>query len=122
MQWTCTGTSLDCSIAEQNRSKSLVSRVLKIDRNMDVRHAETADACRLVWQCRLMCVEPQVDDVADAEAMDVRELRLCRLTGCGYPVIESPPVVDRAGVGHHSLDFGFSGGARRGTRLTGADS
>src|SRR5712671_6767840 len=54
--------------------------------------------------------------------MDVRELGLGRLTGCGYPVVEPPPVVDRSGVGHLSLDFGFSGAARRGTRLIGADS
>src|SRR5438045_9577308 len=54
--------------------------------------------------------------------MDVRELGLGRLTGCGDPVVESPPVVDRSGVGHHSLDFDFSGAARRGTRLIGADT
>src|SRR6202035_688092 len=69
-----------------------------------------------------MGVEPQVDDVADAQRVDVGQLRLGRLTGCGYPVIEPSPVVYGFRVRHHSLDFSFSGRARRGTRLTGADS
>ena len=49
----------------------LVSRVLKIDRDVDVRHAETADTCRLVRQSLLMGVKPEVDDVAHAQCVDV---------------------------------------------------
>ena len=44
-----------------------------------IRHAETADARRLVQQRLLMGVEPQVDDVADAESADICQLRLGRL-------------------------------------------
>jgi hypothetical protein len=85
-------------------------------------HAKTVDARGLIRQRLLMGLEPQVDDVADAQRVDVGQLRLGRLTGCGYPVIEPSPVVYGIRVGHHSLDFGFSERARRGTRLTGADS
>lgn len=53
-------------------------------------------------------------------ALDVGQLRLGRLTGCGDPVIVPSTIVDGYRVGHHSLDFGCSG-TRRGTRLTGAD-
>ena len=44
-----------------------------------IRHPETADARRLVQQRLLMGVEPQVDDVADAESVDICQLRLGRL-------------------------------------------
>jgi hypothetical protein len=69
-----------------------------------------------------MGVEPEIDDVAAPHGVDVCELRLGRLAGRGYPVIEPTPVVDGFRVSHHSLDFGFPVGARRGTRLIGADS
>jgi hypothetical protein len=47
-----------------------------------------------------MGVEPQVDDVADAESVDIGQLRLGRLAGCRYPIIETTPVVDRFKVGY----------------------
>jgi hypothetical protein len=75
----------------------------------------------LIRQSLFVGVKPEVDDVADAETVNVRELRFGRLTGRGYPIIETTPVVDRFGVGHQSSDFGF-GGSRRGTQLIGADS
>src|SRR4051812_10373666 len=37
--------------------------VLKIDRDMDIRHAQAADAPSLIWQSLLMSVEPEIDDV-----------------------------------------------------------
>ena len=43
---------------------------------------------------------PSIDDIADAEGVDVSQLRLCRLTGRGDPVVESTPIVDRFGIGH----------------------
>src|SRR3984893_17671580 len=87
---------------------------------MDVRHAETADTCRLIRQGLLVGVESEVDDVADTQCVDISQLRLRRLTGCGLPVIEPTPIVDGFRVGHHLLDLGLAGGARRGTRLIGA--
>ena len=108
-------------MAEQNWVEIPVSRVLKIDRNVDIRHAETADACRLIRQGLLMAMQPEIDDVADAQCVDISQLRFGRLTGCGYPVIEPTPIVDGFRVDHHSR-FWLSGGARRGTRLIGADS
>src|SRR5437764_10737958 len=89
---------------------------------MDIRHAEPADTCRLVWQSLFMAVKPKIDDMADSKRLDVRELWLGRLTGCCYPIIKPPPVVDAFRVSHHSSGFSFEGGARRGTRLIGADS
>jgi hypothetical protein len=87
-------------MTEQNCSKSWSVGFWKIHRNVDIRHAETADARRLVRQRLLMGVEPQVDDVADAESVDIGQLRLGRLAGCRYPIIETTPVVDRFKVGH----------------------
>jgi hypothetical protein len=81
----------------------LVGRILEIHRNVDVRHTETADARRLVRQCLVMGVEPQVDNVADAESVDIGQLRFGRLAGCRYPIIETTPVIDRFRVGHGTL-------------------
>jgi hypothetical protein len=69
-------------------------------------------------------MQAKVDDVADAQCVDISQLRFGRLAGCGYPVIEPTPIVNGFRIGHHSLDFwlGFGAGARRGTRLIGADS
>jgi hypothetical protein len=67
-------------------------------------------------------MQAKVDDVADAQYVDISQLRFGRLTGCGYPVIEPTPIVNGFRIGHYSLDFGLGGGARRGTRLMGADS
>src|SRR5438132_8623933 len=103
MQWTCTGTSFSRSMAEQNCSKILVRRILEIHRNMDVGHAKTVDARRLVRQRLVMGVEPQVDNVADAESVDIGQLRFGRLAGCRYPIIETTPVIDRFRVGHGTL-------------------
>jgi hypothetical protein len=48
----------------------LVGRVLKIDRDMDVRHSETADARCLVRQSLLMAVKPEIDDMPDTERVE----------------------------------------------------
>src|SRR6266404_5596841 len=103
MQWTCTETSFSRSMTEQNCSKSWSVGILEIHRNVDVRHAETAEARRLVRQRLVMGVEPQVDNVADAESVDIGQLRLGRLAGCRYPIIETTPVIDRFRVGHGTL-------------------
>jgi hypothetical protein len=79
-------------MTEQNCSKSWSVGSWK-SRNVDIRHAETADARRLVRQCLLMGVEPQVDDVTDAESVDIGQLRLGRLAGCRYSIIETTPVM-----------------------------
>ena len=103
MQCTCTGTSFNSPIAAQNCWKSCSVGVLEIDGNVDVRHAETADARGLVGQRLLVGMEPKIDDVADAEGADVGELRLGRLTGRGDPIIEPTPVVDAFRVSHEGL-------------------
>src|SRR5215467_9363310 len=83
--------------------KVAVGRVLKIDRDMDIRHAETADACRLVRQSLLVREEPEVDDVSYAERVYVRELRLGWLTGRGDPIVEPSPVIDLFRISHMML-------------------
>src|SRR5438445_2898992 len=102
MQWTCTGTSFSRSMAEQNCSKILVRRILEIHRNMDVGHAETADARRLVRQRLVMGVEPQVDNVADAESVDIGQSRFGRLAGCRSSALRCgtphEPVSSRQGL------------------------
>jgi hypothetical protein len=65
----------------------LVGRILKIDRDVDVGHAETGDACRLVREGLFVGVKPEIDDMADAERLDVGELRLGRLSGGGDAVL-----------------------------------
>ena len=50
--------------------------------HVDVGHAEPADTCRLVRQSLLVSVETEIDDVADSQCLDVRELLLGWLTGC----------------------------------------
>jgi len=45
-------------------------------------------------------MQPEIDDVADAQCLDFRQLRLGRLTGSRYPVIEPAPVVNGFKVGH----------------------
>ena len=62
---------------------------------MDVRHAETVDARRLVRQRFITRVEPQIDNVADAESVDLGQLRFGRLAGCRYPIVKTTPVIDR---------------------------
>src|SRR5215471_8734979 len=69
---------------------------------MDVGHAETADARRLVRQGLLVRVQPQVHNMAHAEGVNVRKLLFGRLTGRRDPVIKSSPVVDRLRVGHQT--------------------
>jgi len=51
-----------------------VGRVLKIDRYVEIRHTEPAYACRLVRQSLLMRVQSEIDDVTDAQRVDIREL------------------------------------------------
>src|SRR5208282_3735747 len=77
----------------------LFGRVLEIDRDMDIRHAEPADAPRLVRQGLFMGVETEVDDMAHPERLDFCELRLGRLTGSRDPRVETMPVVDAFRVG-----------------------
>src|ERR1700720_420348 len=69
---------------------------------MDVSHAETADARRLIGQCLLVRVQPQVHNMATAEGMNVRKLLFGRLTGRRDPVVKSLPVVDCLRVGHQT--------------------
>src|SRR5437762_2141910 len=78
----------------------LVGRVLKIDRNMDVRHSETADARGLVRQRLLMAVKPEVDDMLDTERVDLFELWFGRLTRRSDPIVQAAPVIDGFRVGH----------------------
>src|SRR6266436_6687314 len=77
-----------------------VSRVLKINRDMDIRHAETADACRLIRQSLFMAVKPEDNNVADAQCVDISQLLFRRLAGCCYPIIKPVPIVDGFRVGH----------------------
>jgi hypothetical protein len=44
-----------------------------------------------------MAIQAKVDDVADAQCVDISQLRFGRLTGCGYPVIEPTPIVNASG-------------------------
>jgi hypothetical protein len=80
----------------------LGGRILKIDRDVDVSHAETGDARRLVREGLLVGVKPEIDDMADAERPDVGELRLGRLSGGGDAVVKPPPMIDRFRVGHRT--------------------
>ena len=41
-----------------------------------------------------MAMQAEIDDVADAQCVDISQLRFGRLTGCGYPVIEPTPIVN----------------------------
>ena len=50
-----------------------------------------------------MGVKPQIDDVTDAQSVDISQLRFGRLTGCCYPIIKPPPVVDRFRVAMKTL-------------------
>jgi len=59
----------------------LFGRILEIDREMDVRHAQPADARGLIGERLLVGVQPEIDDVFDAERLDIGELRFGRLTG-----------------------------------------
>ena len=74
---------------------------------MDIRHAEPADTCRLIRQGLLVAMQAKVDDVADAQCVDISQLWFGRLTGCGYPVVEPTPIVNGFWIGIHSLDFGL---------------
>jgi hypothetical protein len=52
-------------------AKILVGRVLKVDRDVNVSHPETADAGGLVRQGLLVGVKAEVDDVADAQGANI---------------------------------------------------
>src|SRR5215469_10125254 len=91
MQCTCTGTSFSCSMTAQNCWKSLFGRVLEIDRDVDVGHAETVNSLLFIRQRLLMGVETKVDDVLHAEIPDFCELRLGRLTRGRYPTVQTMP-------------------------------
>ncbi len=71
----------------------LVGRVLQIDRDMDVRHTETADARGLIRQRLLMGMKAEIDDMPDTEGVDVGELRFGRLAGRGDSLVETTPCV-----------------------------
>src|ERR1700736_2147139 len=79
-----------------------VSRLLKIDWNVDIRHAEPADTGRLIRQGLLMAMQAKVDDVADAQCLDISQLGFGRLPGGSYPVIEPMPIVNSFRISHHS--------------------
>jgi len=88
----------------------LVGGILEVDRDMDVRHAEPADARGLVGQRLFVGMKAEVDDMADAEGADFCQLGLGRLAGGGDPVVEPTPVVDRIGVGYRgSACFSWPG-------------
>jgi len=78
-------------MAEQNWAKSPVSRALEINRDMDIRHAETADTCRLIRQSFFMAMKPEVNNVADAQCVDISQLLFRWLAGCCYPIIKPVP-------------------------------
>src|SRR5713226_8518175 len=67
---------------------------------MDVRHAQPADARGLIGERLLVGVQPEIDDVFDAERLDIGELLFGRLTGGRDPLVEPAPVVNVFGVGH----------------------
>src|SRR5215831_1720246 len=69
---------------------------------MDVSHAETAEARRLVRQGLFVRVQPQVHNMAHAEGVNVCKLLFSRLTGGRDPVVKSSPVVDCLRVGHQT--------------------
>jgi hypothetical protein len=72
-----------------------------------------------------MGVEPQVDDVTDAESVDIGQLRFGRLAGCRYPIIETTPVINRfrSAMEHSYLEAQVVGrvGVDRPCCLYGAD-
>ena len=53
----------------------LAGRVLKIDRDMDVCHSETAYGRCLVRQSLLMAVKPEIDDMPDTQRVEIFELQ-----------------------------------------------
>ncbi len=81
-------------------SEIRVRGILKINRDMDIRHAKPADAVRLVRRRLFMIVQAEIDDVANAHCTDIGELRLGRLAGRRYPVIQPVPFVDGFRIGH----------------------
>ena len=85
--------------------KILVGRVLKIDRDMDVRHSETADARCLVWQSLLMAVKPEIDDMPDTERVEILDLRFGRLTRRSDPIVEATPALGGFRVGHERSSY-----------------
>src|SRR6266481_4881336 len=50
-----------------------------------------------------MAVKPEIDNVTDAQGVDIRELRFGRLAGGCYPIIKPPPVINGFRVGHKIL-------------------
>jgi hypothetical protein len=78
---------------------------VKIDRDVDIGHTETADARGLIRQRLLMGVKTEVDDMADAKGLDIGQLRPGRLPRRGDPIIEATSVVDRFWVGHENPHY-----------------
>ena len=64
-------------------------RVLNIHRDMAICHAEPANARGLVGHRLLVGVEPEIDDVTDAQGTNVSELRLGWLAGCRDPIVQT---------------------------------
>ena len=83
--------------------KICLGRVLEIDGNMDIGHAQAGDGAGFVRQRLFMAVQPKIDDVAHAEGLDGGQFRLGRLARGGDPVIQPEPVIDRVGIGHGCL-------------------
>src|SRR6266851_4953191 len=92
MQWTCTETSFSRSMTEQNCSKSWPVGFWKSTGMWMYVMPRRLTLAASSGNAFLMGVEPQVDDVADAESVDIGQLRFGRLAGCRYPIIETTPV------------------------------
>jgi hypothetical protein len=88
-----------------------VRRVLKIDWDVDIRHAQPADAGSLIRQCFLVAMQSEIDDVTDPERMNIRQFLFGGLPGRCDPVIKSPPVIDGHRIGHEHHP-GIIGSAR----------
>ena len=69
-----------------------------------------------------MAIQAKVDDVADAQCVDVSQLRFRSADRMWLSGHRADANCKCFRIGHHSLDSGFGGGPRRGTRLIGADS
>src|SRR5712671_5743784 len=78
---------------------------------MDIRHAETANTCCLIRQSLFMAVKPEVNNVADAQCVDISQLLFRRLAGCCYPIIKPAPIVDGFRVGHKTSPTNGARGA-----------
>ena len=54
----------------------------------------------LVGQSLLMAVKPEIDDMPDAQRVEIFELRFGGLTRRSDPIVQATPVIDGFRVGH----------------------